>query len=362
MNPTPAQLLGRPEQPVYDQAAKDMIAGKRVLVTGAGGSIGSELCRQVNRLNPSDLFMLDRDESLLQAIQLDIQGDGLLSDEHVILADIREETTMFKVFQRVRPDIVFHAAALKHLPALERFPTEGVRTNILGTRNVLRAAYEAKVQRFVNISTDKAADPTSVLGATKRVAEILVELYDSTDMTLASVRFGNVLGSRGSFLPLLVDRINQGKPVTITDKDAERFFMTIPEAAGLVIEAGTLANDGETFVLDMGKPVKILDLVNRYVEFAGVEPPEIIFTGLRPGEKLSEVVFAEGEQPSPTSMAGVYLAPPAAVPGNFVVGFQALEGAAEHTNREQTLDALEQLLPNYQAFEHRPLDKEDEDH
>lgn len=345
--PTPAQLLGRPEQPTYDERAKRMIEGSRVLVTGAGGSIGSELCRQVQRLNPEKLLMLDHDETLLQATQIDIQGNGLLDSDEVLLADIRETTTLFKIFQQMQPDIVFHAAALKHLPALEKFPTEGVRTNVLGTRNVLRAAHESGARRFINISTDKAADPTSVLGATKRVAEMLVELYDSTDMDIASVRFGNVLGSRGSFLPMLMDRVDNGEPVTLTDEDAERFFMTIPEAAGLVIEAATLANGGETFVLDMGTPIKIKDLITRYVELAGEQMPEIQITGLRPGEKLSEVVFGKEEKPEATDMPGVFLAPPSRIPPTFMVDFQALEDAAEHANREQTLGHLEAVVPNY---------------
>lgn len=222
-----------------------------------------------------------------------------------------------------------------------------MRTNVLGTRNVLRAANESGAKRFINISTDKAADPTSVLGATKRIAEMLVELYDVSDMAIASVRFGNVLGSRGSFLPMLIERIEAGQPVTLTHEDAERFFMTIPEAAGLVIEAATLAKGGETFVLDMGEPVKIRDLINKYVELSGSEMPEIQVTGLRPGEKLSEVVFSKDEKPQATEMPGVLLAPPAEIPPKFVVEFQALEDAAEHANRDQTIHHLEAVVPNY---------------
>lgn len=347
--PTPAELLARPEQPVYGPTARELIGGKRVLVTGAGGSIGSELCRQLKRLDAGVIYMLDHDETRLQGVQLDIEGNGLLNSRNLILADIREPGPLFSVFQEYRPEIVFHAAAVKHLTFLERYPAQAVRTNVLGTRNVLRAAYQSEVGRFVNVSTDKAADPTSVLGATKRVSEMLIQSYDATNMALATVRFGNVLGSRGSLYPMLARWIERGEPVLITDPAAERFFMTIPEAAGLVIEAAKLADEGEILVLDMGEPVKILDLVQRYVELAGAPQPEIVFTGLRPGEKVREVLFDRTEVPTETSMPGVWLAPPPQMSELFLPNFQDLEDAAMHENAAQTLKSLEDLVPGYCA-------------
>lgn len=345
--PTPAEILNRPEQPVYGAEALALIEGRRVLVTGAGGSIGSELCRQLARLNPSQIIMLDRDDSLLHSVQMSIEGNGLLNSESLVLSDIREPAALFKVFQTAQPEIVFHAAALKHLTLLERFPGEAVRTNVMGTRNILRAANQAGAECFINVSTDKAADPTSVLGASKRVAEMLVETYDSTDMDLASVRFGNVLGSRGSFLPMLQRWIERGEPITITDPNVERFFMTIPEAAGLVIEAATMAQNGQTFVLDMGEPVKIVDLVQRYCDLVAVPVPPIIYTGLRPGEKLSEVIFAEAERPGRTRHPGIFRAPFAQVPRRFMVEFQGLEDAALHNDRLQTIRHLQAVVAEY---------------
>lgn len=318
-----------------------------MLVTGAGGSIGSELCRQVHRLNPSRLYMLDHDETLLQAVQMDVQGNGLLNSSQLLLADIREPGGMHSAMTDADPDIVFHAAAHKHLTLLENNPSEAARTNVLGTRNVVRAAVEHGVERLINISTDKAADPTSVLGATKRAAEMLIQMYTPTECSLASVRFGNVLGSRGSFLPLLREQINQGQPVTVTDPAVERFFMTIPQAAGLVIAAAGLASDGETFVLDMGEPVKIMDLISRYVELSGCQPPEIIFTGLRPGEKLSEVVFSKAENPVETSRPGIWRGQPTPLAAGFLADFQILEDVSAHNDSEQTLKQLHHLVASY---------------
>ena len=271
---SPAELLGRPEQPEIDAHAKHLFKGRRVLVTGAGGSIGSELCRQIQRLEPSRTFMLDRDETLLQEVQLSVQGNGLLEGTDLLLCDIREAGSVFRAMQGAQPDIVLHAAAHKHLTLLENNPGEAVRTNVLGTLNVLRAAVDVGASRLINISTDKAADPSSVLGASKRVAEMLVQVYGSSGTAMASVRFGNVLGSRGSFLPMLDRQLMQQLPVTVTDPRVERFFMTIPEAAGLVTSAAAMAHHGETFVLDMGEPVKIVDLIQRYVELSEAVPPK----------------------------------------------------------------------------------------
>lgn len=293
---TEADLLGRRELQTDIEAVAGYLTGKRVLVTGAGGSIGSELCRHIHRFAPAELVMLDRDESALQAVQLSIEGRGLLDDEHLVVADIRDEQRIVEIFDRFQPEVVFHAAALKHLPLLEMHPGEGIKTNVWGTQVMLKTSQRFGVDAFVNISTDKAADPSSVLGATKRVAEQLTAhaAADSAG-TYLSVRFGNVIGSRGSVLPLFRSQIEAGGPVTVTHPDVTRFFMTIPEACELVIQAGAIGRSGEVMVLDMGEPVRIADLAHRLIAESR-QSIEIEYTGLRPGEKLHEALFGEQEQ------------------------------------------------------------------
>jgi FlaA1/EpsC-like NDP-sugar epimerase len=277
------------------------LAGKRVLVTGAGGSIGSELCRQIHRLGPARLGMLDRDESALHALQLSIDGRGLLSTRDLILADIREASCLERIFTDFRPDVVFHAAALKHLPMLEMYPDEGLKTNVQGTANVLAAAGAAGASVVVNISTDKAADPTSVLGRTKRCAEHLTaQAALDYPGRYVSVRFGNVLGSRGSVLTAFAEQIRQGGPVTVTDPGVTRYFMTVAEAVQLVLQAGALGGDGEVMVLDMGTPVSIRDVAEGLIAMSG-RPIAIEYTGLRPGEKLHEVLSGAWEELQPTA-------------------------------------------------------------
>ncbi len=293
-----ADLLGRHQVSTDVAGIADYVTGKRVLVTGAGGSIGSELARQIHGYGPSELILLDRDESALHAVQLSIYGQGLLDTPDMVLADIRDEQRVAEVFGRHRPEVVFHAAALKHLPMLEQYPDEGWKTNVLGTRNVLRAARAHGCSRFVNISTDKAADPTSVLGQTKRVAEQLTAWYaEGAGGTYLSVRFGNVLGSRGSMLHTFTSQIRMGGPVTVTHPEVTRFFMTIPEACELVVQAGAVGSAGEVLVLDMGEPVSILDVARRLIARSG-KPIEIVFTGLRPGEKMHEALLSHDEQGS----------------------------------------------------------------
>lgn len=275
-------LLGRNSTIAYGTAARNLMRGKSVLVTGAGGSIGSEIVRQVRSLDAEHVYLLDQDEGALHALQLEISGNGLLTDPHVILADIRDPDTIHRLMQDIRPDVVFHAAAHKHLPLLERFPAEGVKANVAGTHNVVAAAESAGTRLIVNVSTDKAAEPTSVLGATKRIAEDIAACYAGDRTRVASVRFGNVLGSRGSLLTSLNWQVHNGQPVTVTDPRATRYFMTIPEAASLVIEAAVLADRGETYVLDMGDPVAITDLIGRFLDLLGADNP-IVYTGLRDG-------------------------------------------------------------------------------
>lgn len=304
----PEELLGRNTIHVYGSEAKGLISNKTILVTGAGGSIGSEIVRQVHLLDAKKVYYLDNDEFALYTLQMEQDGAALLDDDTYRLADIRDSRLMERLMQEVQPDIVFHAAAHKHLPLLERAPEAAVKTNVFGTESVMRAAVTAGVDRVVNISTDKAANPSSALGWSKRLAEHVASSYGNVTTKIASVRFGNVLGSRGSFLPTLITQIEQGTTIRITDPEVSRFFMTIPEAAGLVIEAACLAQQGETYVLDMGASVRIEDLVRRYVKLAGCKMPKIEYIGLRTGEKLTEELFDSREVHHTTSHARIWMA------------------------------------------------------
>lgn len=288
-------LLGRHPADIDPEAVSQYITGRRVLVTGAGGSIGSELCRQLKRFEPSKLFMLDRDESGLHTTQLSIEGRAMLDDDGLILADIRDADRVDEVFARCRPDVVFHAAALKHLPLLEMHPDEGWKTNVRGTLNVLNAARAHGTARFVNVSTDKAAAPTSVLGWTKRITERLTaDASEQGPTECLSVRFGNVLGSNGSVLRSFESQAAQGLPITVTHPDITRYFMTIAEASRLVVYAGAIGDPGEVLILDMGEPVRIMDVAERFA--AQHDPPlEIVITGLRPAEKLHEDLISPDE-------------------------------------------------------------------
>ena len=288
-------VLGRNQIDTDVDAIAGYLTGRKVLVTGAGGSIGSELCRQIHRYQPAELMMLDRDESALHAVQLSIHGRALLDSDEVILCDIRDEASVRRIFASRRPDVVFHAAALKHLPMLEQYPAEAVKTNVIGTRTVLEAADLVGVDHFVNISTDKAADPCSVLGWSKRVAERLTaDRARGAEGVYLSVRFGNVLGSRGSVLASFARQIAEGGPLTVTHPDVSRFFMTIEEACQLVIQAAAIGDRGEALVLDMGEPVRIVDVARQLIEQSGT-PVRIEFTGLREGEKMHEDLFASDE-------------------------------------------------------------------
>ncbi|MEQ3549110.1 nucleoside-diphosphate sugar epimerase/dehydratase [Pseudonocardia nematodicida] len=291
-----ADLIGRTPVEVDISSIAEYVSGRCVLVTGAGGSIGSELCRQLDRFGPDSLLMLDRDESALHALQLSLHGRALLDSPDVVLADIRDRDTLHRIFHERRPDVVFHAAALKHLPMLEQYPQEAWQTNVVGTANVLDAALAAGVGRFVNISTDKAANPTSVLGHSKRVGERLVAGVAAREgVPYVSVRFGNVIGSRGSVLTTFAEQIGAGLPITVTHPDVTRFFMTIPEAVRLVVQAGAVGRPGEVLVLDMGEPVRIVDIARQLTLLAG-RSVQIVYTGLRDGEKLHEELFGTGEQ------------------------------------------------------------------
>ncbi len=292
-------LLGREPVKVDLSAIMDYVAGKVVLVTGGGGSIGSEICRQVAGHNPKMLVLVDIYENTTYDIQNELKNRFPDLNLVVLIASVRNTKRMDMIFETYRPDIVYHAAAHKHVPLMEDSPNEAVKNNVLGTWKVVQAADKWKVKRFVMISTDKAVNPTNIMGATKRICEMIIQTYNSRSRTeFVAVRFGNVLGSNGSVIPLFKRQIEQGGPVTVTHPDIIRYFMTIPEAVSLVLQAGAYAKGGEIFVLDMGEPVKIADLARNLILLSGHKPGEdiqIIYTGLRPGEKLYEEMLMHEE-------------------------------------------------------------------
>ena len=289
-------LLGRRQVETDVDAIAGYVTGRRVMVTGAGGSIGSELCRQIFRYEPAELMMLDRDESALHAVQLSIHGRALLDSPELILADLRDAQAVSAIFDERQPEVIFHAAALKHLTLLERYPGESIKTNVWGTLTVLKAAQAAGARVFVNISTDKAANPISVLGYSKRITERLTAMLAEREQggRYLSVRFGNVLGSRGSVLTTFTAQVAAGGPITVTHPDVTRYFMTVQESVQLVIQAGAIGRSGETLVLDMGEPVRIDDVAQRLAG-QSPRPVDVVYTGLRAGEKLHEVLLSDGE-------------------------------------------------------------------
>ena len=299
-------LLGRQPVEVDVEAIARYVEGKAVLVTGAGGSIGSELCRQIARAHPTRIVLLEQAESALYDIERELLDERGFSAGVPVLGDVKNRAKMRQVFERYRPDVVFHAAAYKHVPLMEANPVESVRNNVLGTRIVAEVAIEFGVERFVLISTDKALNPHSVYGQSKTLCEWVVAAHGASDVAtrFVAVRFGNVLNSTGSVIPLFRRQIERGGPVTVTDAEMTRFFMTIPEAAALVIQAGAIGGRGQIFVLDMGEPVRIVDLAENMIRLSGKQPGrevEIRFIGARPGEKLHEELFAEGETWHPTT-------------------------------------------------------------
>ena len=293
-------LLGRDPVQLDQTMIEKQLRGKKILVTGAGGSIGSEICRQVAKFKPKEIVILGHGENSIYQLNMELVGKY---SQHFtitpVIADVQDRKRIFEVMDKYKPDVVYHAAAHKHVPLMELNPREAVKNNILGTRNVAEAASHARVKAFVMVSTDKAVNPPNIMGATKRLCEMIVQdMATRSEYTkFVAVRFGNVLGSRGSVIPLFKKQIAEGGPITVTHPDIVRYFMTIPEAAQLVIQAGALARGGEIFVLDMGQPVKIVDLAKNLIRLSGYDEGdiEIKFTGLRPGEKMYEELLNEGE-------------------------------------------------------------------
>ena len=289
-------ILGRVPVSINKEDISKLLQNKKILVTGAGGSIGSEIVKQCLEYEPAVVYSLDRDESALHTLELETTGTGLMNEENIVLSDIRDLDALRTIFLRYKPEIVFHAAALKHLPILENYPMEAEKTNVIGTSNVLSVAKESGVKIFVNISTDKAADPTSILGKTKLEAEKLtLKMSRQTEgVKYISVRFGNVIGSRGSVLHTFKHQIDNDLSVTITDPEVSRYFMTVKEAVSLVLQSAVIGENGETLILDMGQPVKIADVANFMIKESGKNVP-IVFTGLRSGEKLHERLASSTE-------------------------------------------------------------------
>jgi len=307
-------LLGREPVNLDVNEVSSYIKGQVILVTGGGGSIGSELCRQIAEFEPKKLIILDNYENNAYDIQNELLYTKPGLDLCTVIANIREKQRMENIFKMYKPDVVFHAAAHKHVPLMEANPTEAIKNNVFGTLNVAECADKYGVKRFVLISTDKAVNPTNIMGATKRIAEMIIQALNRNSKTeFVAVRFGNVLGSNGSVIPLFKKQIEQGGPVTVTHPEVTRFFMTIPEAVQLVIQAGAMAKGGEIFVLDMGEPVKIADLARNLIKLSGFEPDvdiNIVYTGLRPGEKLYEELLLKEEGLEATKNNKIYVAKP----------------------------------------------------
>jgi len=350
-------LLGREQARLDDKAISGYLAGKRVLVTGAGGSIGSEICRQVARFAPGKLLILDAAETPLFHIERELVACFPELMLVPVIADVRNRERLECLFEEFMPEVVFHAAAYKHVPMMEYNPIEAVTNNIGGSRNLAEMADRFGVRNFVMISTDKAVNPTNIMGATKRAAECYIQGLACTSSTkFTTVRFGNVLGSNGSVIPMFKEQIRNGGPVTVTDPGVVRYFMTIPEASQLVLQAGCLGRGGDIFVLDMGEPVPILELAEELIRLSGLEPYDdidIVFTGLRPGEKMYEELLIAGENVLPTSHEKIKVL--AAVTVDRPACEAALEqmcSAARTNDIVGLVEGLRSLVPEYTPTYH----------
>lgn len=347
-------LLSRRPVSGDPEILQELINGKRVLVTGAAGSIGSELCRQIVENGAAYLACLDKDENGLFRIEQELKEASQYCEYDFLLGDIKNQKRLNTFFKQAKPDIVFHAAAYKHVPILQFHPEEAVRNNVLGTKQLVETASAFNVNRFVMISTDKAVNPTSVMGATKQVAEKVVLSHNKQSNTNFSIiRFGNVLGSAGSVVEVFNKQISNGGPVTITHRDIERYFMTISEAVQLVLYAAAMGRGDDVFILDMGDPIKIIDLAHQMIRLSGLTPEvdvKIKFTGLRPGEKLFEELWAEGEEPQPTDNPGIKVAKRQPIDVDVVsANAESLISAAEDENREQLWKDLLTLVPDFRG-------------
>lgn len=345
-------LLGRDEVKLDQEVLNDFLKDKTVLVTGGGGSIGSELCRQIAKFSPKKLIILDIYENNAYEIQMELVRHYKDLDLVVEIESIRDAERMDIIFGKYKPDVVFHAAAHKHVPLMENSSTSAIKNNVFGTLNVIRACDKHGVSRFVLISTDKAVNPTSVMGTTKRICEMLVQTYNEKSKTeFVAVRFGNVLGSNGSVIPLFINQIKEGGPVTVTHEDIIRYFMTIPEACQLVLQAGAIAKGGEIFILDMGEPVKILDLAKNLIRLSGFEPYkdiDIKITGLRPGEKLYEELLLNMENSVATDYEKIFIEKP--IVHNVEAlkdGLERLDKVKNTLDKKDITDILKDMVPTF---------------
>ena len=345
-------LLGREQIILENASLSEMIQDKTILVTGGGGSIGSELCRQIANYSPKKLIILDIYENNAYSIQLELLKNHPDLDLDVCIESIRDKDRMEEIFSSYRPDLVFHAAAHKHVPLMETSYISAIKNNVFGTKNLLEMADKYKVKKFVNISTDKAVNPTNIMGATKRIIEIMLQsISPKSETEFVAVRFGNVLGSNGSVIPLFKKQIAQGGPVTVTHKDIIRYFMTIPEACQLVLQAGSIAKGGEIFILDMGEPVKILDLAENLIRLSGFVPHEEIkieFTGLRPGEKLFEELLLDLENNEETEYDKIFIEKPVVHDQELLDRtLHKLEEKVKGCNKQEIIDTIKELVPEF---------------
>jgi len=344
-------LLRREPAQIQNELIGAALTGKRVLVTGAGGSIGRELCRQISRWSPGMLVLLGHGENSIFEATLELQEDFPTLPLQPVIADIRDLSRLEAVFENFRPQVVFHAAAHKHVPLMESNVEEAVTNNVIGTRNVVQAAAAAETERLVLISTDKAVRPANVMGATKRVAEMIVlDAAQRTGRAFSVVRFGNVLGSRGSVVPLFKRQIAHGGPVTVTHPDMKRYFMTIPEAVHLVLQTAAMGQGGEVFLLNMGQQVRILDLAEDLIRLSGLEPGkdiEVVFTGIRPGEKLSEDLWEANAQYQATDHPEIFrlAAEEANLPANLQQNVDELHHLAKESETTAILNLLDEIIP-----------------
>ena len=346
-------LLGRQPVEIDLDRLVEFVNGKRVLVTGAGGSIGGELSRQISRLGPACLILLDRDESALYYLNEELDREGFAGAE-LVVGDVTNAEKMRALFARLRPHLVFHAAAYTHVPLMELHASEAVFNNVGGTLSVARVAGEFGVEKFINVSTDKAVNPANVMGATKRLSEMIVRsaAEEHPETLYASVRFGNVLGSRGSVVPTFRRQIEAGGPITVTHPEMTRYFMLIPEAVSLILQAGAMADSYGVYVLEMGRPVRIVDLATKMIEVMGVKGVEIKFTGLRPGEKLHETLSEESERRAATTHPMVFRLVPKNPPSSDLLEVvEEMTYFARDGDDEKALGLLRRAVPNYPVVE-----------
>ena len=350
-------FLGRDQIVVDINEIKDNIKDKVILVTGGGGSIGSELCRQIAKSEPKMLIIYDIYENNAYDIQQELLRNFPNLDLHTIIGSVRDYDRLEKVFKEFHPNQVYHAAAHKHVPLMEVSPNEAIKNNCLGTLNACKLANEYEVERFVLISTDKAVRPTNVMGASKRICEMIIQSFDkiSKKTDFVAVRFGNVLGSNGSVIPLFLKQIEEGGPVTVTHKEIRRFFMTIPEAVSLVLQAACYAEGGEIFVLDMGEPVKIYDLAEKLIRYKGLEPGkdiQIVITGLRPGEKLYEEILMDEEGMKETPNKLIHIGKPIKISNDFMEELEKLIKDA-YKNKDDIKDEVASIVDTYKVDKER---------